>query len=52
VLQLLNEELVINMKLAGETVTSQLRPSLIRRIDGSGFALPLAFDPRPVSAGV
>jgi isopentenyl diphosphate isomerase/L-lactate dehydrogenase-like FMN-dependent dehydrogenase len=45
VLQLLNEELVINMKLAGETVTSQLRPSLIRRIDGSGFALPVARDP-------
>jgi len=45
VLQLLNEELVINMKLAGQTVTSRLRPSLIRRIDGSGFALPAAQDP-------
>jgi hypothetical protein len=39
-LQLLNEELVINMKLAGQTATSQLSPSVVRRIDAAGFALP------------
>ncbi len=41
VLQLLNEELVINMKLAGRTVTSELPPDIIRRVDSSGFALPI-----------
>jgi glycolate oxidase len=40
VLRLLNEELVINMKLAGATVTSRLSPSLVRRVDAAGFALP------------
>ncbi len=33
VLQLLNEELVINMKLAGQRSVSQLSPRMIRRID-------------------
>ena len=37
-LQLLNEELVINMKLAGQRSVNQLTPRMIRRIDGSGFA--------------
>jgi isopentenyl diphosphate isomerase/L-lactate dehydrogenase-like FMN-dependent dehydrogenase len=41
VLQLLHEELVINMKLAGRTVTSELPPDIIRRVDSSGFALPM-----------
>jgi glycolate oxidase len=39
VLQLLNEELVINMKLAGQRSVKQLTPRMIRRIDGSGFAV-------------
>ena len=41
VLRLLNEELVINMKLAGQTATSQLSPGSVRRIDASGFAQPV-----------
>jgi glycolate oxidase len=41
VLRLLNEELIINMKLAGQRSTSQLTPNAIRRIDGSGFAMPM-----------
>ncbi len=41
ILQLLNEELVINMKLAGRKVTNQLSPDLLRRVDASGFALPV-----------
>lgn len=41
VLRLLNEELVINMKLAGQHSTRQLSPKAIRRIDSSGFALPV-----------
>jgi isopentenyl diphosphate isomerase/L-lactate dehydrogenase-like FMN-dependent dehydrogenase len=41
VLQLLNEELVINMKLAGRTITSELPPDIIRRVDSSGFARPM-----------
>src|SRR5262249_61945390 len=45
VLRLLNEELVINMKLAGQTATSRLTPYAIRRIDDSGFALPRISDP-------
>ncbi len=40
VLRMLNEEVVINMKLAGQKATSQLTPRVIRRIDGSGFATP------------
>ncbi|MBV9579190.1 MAG: alpha-hydroxy-acid oxidizing protein [Chloroflexi bacterium] len=39
VLRLLNEELVINMKLAGQRSTSLLTPRVIRRIDASGFAM-------------
>jgi glycolate oxidase len=39
VLRLLNEELVINMKLAGQRSTSRLTPQAVRRIDASGFAL-------------
>jgi isopentenyl diphosphate isomerase/L-lactate dehydrogenase-like FMN-dependent dehydrogenase len=39
VLQLLNEELVINMKLAGRSVTSELPPDIVRRVDSSGFTL-------------
>jgi glycolate oxidase len=39
VLRLLNEELVINMKLAGQRSTRLLAPRAIRRIDASGFAL-------------
>jgi isopentenyl diphosphate isomerase/L-lactate dehydrogenase-like FMN-dependent dehydrogenase len=39
VLRLLNEEVVINMKLAGQRSTSQLTPAAIRRIDAAGFAL-------------
>jgi glycolate oxidase len=39
VLQLLNEELVINMKLAGQRSVKQLTPRMIRRIDGVGFAI-------------
>jgi glycolate oxidase len=41
VLRLLNEELVINMKLAGQRSISQLTPNAIRRIDPSGFAVPM-----------
>jgi glycolate oxidase len=41
VLRLLNEELVLNMKLAGQRSTSRLTPSAIRRIDASGFAQSL-----------
>ncbi len=40
VVRLLNEELAINMKLAGQTATSRLSPSCVRRIDAGGFALP------------
>jgi isopentenyl diphosphate isomerase/L-lactate dehydrogenase-like FMN-dependent dehydrogenase len=39
VLRILNEELRINMKLAGRTVASALSPDVIRRIDASGFAV-------------
>jgi glycolate oxidase len=39
VLRLLNEELIINMKLAGQRSTSRLTPRVIRRIDAFGFAL-------------
>lgn len=39
VLKLLSEELVINMKLAGQRSVNQLTPRMIRRIDGSGFAV-------------
>jgi glycolate oxidase len=39
VLRLLNEDIVINMKLAGQRSTSRLTPAAIRRIDASGFAL-------------
>ena len=42
VVQLLNDELVINMKLAGQTATSRLSPACVRRIDAGGFALPQA----------
>jgi glycolate oxidase len=45
VLQLLNEELVINMKLAGQRATRKLTPKAVRRIDGSGFALPMVASP-------
>jgi isopentenyl diphosphate isomerase/L-lactate dehydrogenase-like FMN-dependent dehydrogenase len=41
VLRLLNEELVINMKLAGQRSIRQLTPNAIRRIDPSGFAVPM-----------
>jgi isopentenyl diphosphate isomerase/L-lactate dehydrogenase-like FMN-dependent dehydrogenase len=41
-LRLLHEELIINMKLSGQTATSRLSPRLIRRIDGSGFAERMA----------
>lgn len=41
VLRLLNEELTINMKLAGRTRTSGLTPDLVQRVDGSGFAVPV-----------
>jgi len=40
VLQILNDELVINMKLAGQRSTRQLTPTALRRVDASGFALP------------
>jgi 4-hydroxymandelate oxidase len=50
VLQLLNEELVINMKLAGQRATGQLTPKAVRRIDDSGFALPAVA--RPWANGV
>jgi glycolate oxidase len=46
VLRLLNEELVINMKLAGQRSTSLLSPRVIRRVDASGFAL----EPAPRSS--
>ena len=42
VLRLLNEELVINMKLAGQRSTRQLTPTAVRRIDASGFAVSVA----------
>jgi len=38
VLRLLNEELIIGLKLAGRTVSSRLPRDMIRRVDGSGFA--------------
>jgi glycolate oxidase len=38
VLRLLNDELVINLKLAGQRSVRQLTPRAVRRIDGSGFA--------------
>jgi 4-hydroxymandelate oxidase len=40
VLRLLNDELVIGMKLAGRTVARSLPADMIRRVDGSGFAGP------------
>jgi isopentenyl diphosphate isomerase/L-lactate dehydrogenase-like FMN-dependent dehydrogenase len=40
VLRLLNDELVIGMKLAGRTVARGLSADMIRRVDGSGFAGP------------
>jgi isopentenyl diphosphate isomerase/L-lactate dehydrogenase-like FMN-dependent dehydrogenase len=40
VVRLLNEEIVINMKLAGQRSTRTLTASAIRRIDASGFAIP------------
>jgi isopentenyl diphosphate isomerase/L-lactate dehydrogenase-like FMN-dependent dehydrogenase len=40
VLQLLNDELVIGMKLAGRTVARNLSADMLRRVDGSGFAGP------------
>jgi isopentenyl diphosphate isomerase/L-lactate dehydrogenase-like FMN-dependent dehydrogenase len=49
VLRLLNEELLINMKLAGQRSVSQLTPRLIRRIDGSGFAIKPS--PGPTAEG-
>jgi isopentenyl diphosphate isomerase/L-lactate dehydrogenase-like FMN-dependent dehydrogenase len=49
VLRLLNEELIINMKLAGQTSTSRMSPRLIRRIDGSGFAMPATSRSEPTS---
>lgn len=42
VLQLLNDELVIGMKLAGRTVARNLSADMLRRVDGSGFAGPAA----------
>jgi glycolate oxidase len=42
VLRLLNDELVIGMKLAGRTVARSLTADMIRRVDGSGFAGPAA----------
>jgi len=41
---MLNEEIVINMKLAGQRSTRQLTSSVIRRIDASGFAMPTYVD--------
>jgi hypothetical protein len=49
VLRLLNEELVLNMKLAGQRSVQGLAPRMIRRIDGSGFAVSDA--PRQTSDG-
>jgi isopentenyl diphosphate isomerase/L-lactate dehydrogenase-like FMN-dependent dehydrogenase len=40
VLGLLNDELVIGLKLAGRTVARSLPREMIRRVDGSGFAQP------------
>ncbi len=40
VLRLLNDELVIGMKLAGRTVARSLQADMIRRVDVSGFAGP------------
>ncbi|MBV8713821.1 MAG: alpha-hydroxy-acid oxidizing protein [Chloroflexi bacterium] len=40
VLRLLLDDIVINMKLAGQRSTRALTPATIRRIDASGFALP------------
>jgi glycolate oxidase len=45
VLRLLTEELVINMKLAGQRSVGQLTPRVIRRIDGSGFAVAVPSPP-------
>jgi isopentenyl diphosphate isomerase/L-lactate dehydrogenase-like FMN-dependent dehydrogenase len=42
VLRLLNDELVIGLKLAGRTVARGLPREVIRRVDGSGFAAPAA----------
>lgn len=39
VLRLLNEEITINMKLAGRRSTRELTPDLVRRIDAAGFAI-------------
>jgi glycolate oxidase len=44
VLRILNEELVINLKLSGQRSVRGLTPALIRRIDGAGFTT------RPVAA--
>lgn len=38
VLGMLNNEIVINMKLAGQRCVQDLQPSAIRRIDAAGFA--------------
>ncbi|MBV9322522.1 MAG: alpha-hydroxy-acid oxidizing protein [Chloroflexi bacterium] len=51
VLRLLNEELVINMKLAGQRSTSLLSPRVIRRIDGSGFAINVPVSQRTSPEG-
>jgi len=47
VLRLLNEELIINMKLSGQRSVRQLTPRMIRRIDGSGFAIKPPAGPTP-----
>jgi glycolate oxidase len=49
VLRLLIDELVINMKLAGQRSIDQLTPRAVRHIDASGFAG--ARTPRPTSEG-
>jgi 4-hydroxymandelate oxidase len=42
VLRLLLDDIVINMKLAGQRSTRALTPDAVRRIDASGFVLPCA----------
>jgi isopentenyl diphosphate isomerase/L-lactate dehydrogenase-like FMN-dependent dehydrogenase len=41
VLRILNEELMVAMKLAGRTIARELPREMIRRVDASGFAEPM-----------
>ena len=50
VLGMLNDELRINMKLAGKTASRTLSRDTVRRIDGSGFTQPVPVSDAPEQA--